>query len=178
MKLSNKVKLILIVVILVAALGVLFTIYFRQVAERNDLNERLDRAQTLMVGLGSQKADLQIKLAQAQSLLNASLARFPRSVESIEYGDDLFEIAADCNVVIGRLTASPPADKKVGAVTYSVSSFVVAVSGGIENVLKFVYAVKTGDDFQLPWSADVKNVSVDVAKSSATINLDIYGYKG
>jgi type IV secretory pathway VirB6-like protein len=173
---SNKVKLIVIVVILVAALAVLFTIYSRQAADRNDLNDKLDRARILFTGLGAQKEALQDDLAQAQSSLNTSLAEFPRVVESIEYGDDLFEIAADCNVQITSLSGSVPADKKVGGVTYSVSSFGLTVSGTTENMLKFIYAIRTGDDFQLPWAADVKSVNMDAAKS--TINLDIYGYKG
>jgi len=174
---SNKVKLIVIVVMLVAALAVLFTIYSRQAAERNDLNGRLDRAQTLLTGLGAQKETLQDDLAQARSSLDTNLAKFPRVVESIEYGDDLFEIAADCNVHITALTASPPSDEKVGGVTYSVSSFVLTVSGATENMLKFVYAIRTGDGFQLPWSAEVNSINMNVGGGSANINLDIYGYK-
>jgi len=175
---SNRARLVVIVVVLVAALAVLFTFYSRQAAERNDLNERLDRAQILLVGLGNQKTTLEDELTQARSLLNTSLANFPTSVESIEYGEDLFEIAADCNVDITSLSASPPETTKVGAATYSISSFVVGVSGISENILVFIQALTTGDDFQLPWAADVKSVSTDASRSTATIDLDIYGYKG
>lgn len=175
---GNKVKLIAIVLVLVAALAVLFTFYSRQAAERNDLNERLDRAQVLLTGLGTQKTTLEDELAQARSLLDTSRANFPASVESIEYGDDLFDIAADCNVQITSLSASLPEDQKLGAVTYSVSSFVAAVSGTTDNVLAFIDALRTGDGFQLPWAADVKSVAMDPARSTATINMDIYGYKG
>lgn len=178
MKLGNKGRLIVIVVILVAAIAVLFTIYSQQAGERADLNERLDRTQILLPGLAANKESLEDKLAQAQSSLNTNLAKFPESVESIEYDDDLFEIADDCNVDISKLTALPPTGRKVGAVTYSVSSFTVTVNGGIDNILEFIYALRTGDDFQLPWSAEVERVYFNVAKSTATINLDIYGYKG
>jgi hypothetical protein len=174
---GNKVRLIAIAVVLVAALAVLFTLYSRQAAERNDLNERLDRAQVLLNGLGNQKTSLQSDLAQARSLLDTSLANFPASVESIEYGDDLFEIASDCNVRITTLTASPPEDEKVGAATYSVSSFVATVSGTSENVLGFIDALRTGEGFQLPWAADVNSVTMDSDRSTATINMDVYGYK-
>lgn len=175
---GNKVKLIAIAVLLVAALAVLFTLYSRQAAERNDLNERLDRAQVLLVGLGAQKTTLEDELAQARSLLDTSRANFPQIIESIEYGDDLFDIAADCNVQITSLSASLPEDEKVGAATYSVSSFVAIVSGTTENILAFILAITTGDDFQLPWSADVTSINMDAARSTATVNLDIYGYKG
>jgi hypothetical protein len=111
-------------------------------------------------------------------LLAASEAQFPESVESIEYGDDLFEIADDYNVSLTSLTASKPRSQTIGAVTYSISSFVVVVHGSIENILDFIYAIRTGDDFQLPWSAEVTSVKTGVSGGSATVNLVIYGYKG
>ena len=118
-------------------------------------------------------------------MLNANQAQFPELVECIEYEDDLFEIADECNVAITRLTSSKPTDKEAGGVTYSVSSFVVVVAGNIDDILKFIDAIGTGIDyeltwsFQLPWSVDVKSVNMKIASetSTATINLDIYGYK-
>lgn len=178
MKLSRKVWLILGAVILVAALVGAYMVYSRQAGERNDLNARLERAQTLLPGLTTNKNDLENQLAQAESLLNTDKAQFPESVESIEYGEDLFAIATNCNVGITGLTASTPTNKKVGTITYSVSSFVIGVSGGVNDILKFIDAVRTGDGFQLPWSAAVTGVNINVAASAATINVDIYGYKG
>jgi hypothetical protein len=177
MKLGKKVWLIVEIVILVAALVGLYVVYSRQAGEQKDLNARLSSAQTLSAGLTKQKQDLENQLAQAQSSLEASQAQFPESVESIEYDDDLFAIAHDCNVDITRIAASPPTGKTVGAVTYSVSPFVVDVSGSVENILDFIYALRTGDGFQLPWSAEVTSINMDVT-GSATINVDIYGYKG
>ena len=118
------------------------------------------------------------ELTQAESLLAASQEQFPESVESIEYGDDLFEIADDCNVSLTNLTASKPTNKTVGTVTYSISSFTVVVRGSIDNILEFIYALRTGDDFQLPWSAEVNSVKTNVSGGSANINLVIYGYEG
>jgi len=99
-------------------------------------------------------------------------------VESIEYGDDLFEIADDCNVSLTKLTAAKPTNKTVGTVTYSTSSFRLVVQGSIDNILEFIYALRTGDDFQLPWSAEVNSVQTNVSGGSANINLVIYGYEG
>jgi len=175
MKLTKKVWLILGAVILIAALVGLYIIYFRQAEELGDLNERLETAETRLPGLTATKEELEDRLAQATSELNKSQAEFPESVESIEYDDDLFEIADDCNVHITRLSASTPTNKKVGAVTYSVSSFTVVVKGTIDDILNFIYSIRTGDDFQLPWSAEVTGVSISGA--TATISLNIYGYK-
>jgi hypothetical protein len=178
MKLSKKVGLIVVIVIFAVALGVLFWIYSGQNGERADLNERLLRAQTILPGLTNNRAEKEDELTQAESLLATSQAQFPESVESIEYGEDLFEIADDCNVSLTKLTASKPAKKKVGTVTYSVSSFNLVVGGSIDNILDFIYALRTGDDFQLPWSAEVNSINMNVGGGSVKINLIIYGYKG
>ncbi len=181
MKLSKKVWLIVVIVIFAVALGVLFSIYSGQNSERAQLDERLSGpqgAQTILPGLINNRETKEDELTQAESLLAASQAQFPESVESIEYGDDLFEIADDYDVILTRLTASKPTSKTVGTVTYSISSFTVVVQGSIDNILEFIYALRTGDDFQLPWSAEVNSVKTNVSGGSANINLVIYGYKG
>lgn len=178
MKISRKVWLILGAVILVAALVSVYMVYSRQAGERDELHAKLSTAQTLERVLLSSKNTTEKQKEDAENLLKESLKKFPESVESIEYGEYLFEIAGDCNVGITRLTASPPTGKKVGTVTCSVSSFVIGVSGSIDDILAFIHAVRTGGDLQLPWSAaEVTGVNIDVA-GSATINLNIYGYKG
>jgi type II secretory pathway pseudopilin PulG len=118
MKLSRKVGLIIVIVIFAVALGILFTIYSGQTKERDQLDDRISRAQTLLPGLVDNREEKEDELTQAQSLFNANQAKFPQSVKSIEYGEDLFEIADDCNVDITKLTASPPTGKTVGSVTY------------------------------------------------------------
>lgn len=193
MNLGRKVWLIVGAVIIVAALVGAGVVYFRQAGERAELNERFSMAQILVTGLTADKNELENRLASATSLLNTNKARFPEVLESIEYGEDFFKIAygqnlytmaSGCGVDLTRLTASAPTSKTVGAITYSVSSFVVVVVGDIDSILKFIDAIGTGIDydlswsFQLPWSVDVKSVNIDVAGSSATVNLDIYGYKG
>ena len=178
MKLTRTVGLIIVVVILAVVIGVLVSIYSGQAAERNELNERMSRAQTLLPGLMTQRENLEDQLTQAEALLTANQVRFPESVESIEYDDDLFQIADECNVAITRVNSSKPTNKGVEGVTYSVSTFGVVVNGNIEDILDFIYAIRTGDGFRLPWSADVNSIKLNCAGSTASINLDIYAYKG
>jgi hypothetical protein len=178
MKLSRKATLIVVIVVFAVALGVLFYIYSGQNKERAGLNERLSWAQTLLPSLVDNRETKEDELTQAESLLAASQAQFPESVESIEYDDDLFEIAEDCNVSLTKVTASKPTSKTIGAVTYSISSFVVVVYGSIDNIMDFIYAIRTGDDFRLPWSAEVTSIKTNVSGGSADINVIIYGYKG
>jgi hypothetical protein len=193
MKLGKKASLIVIVIVIVAALAALFTIYSRQAGERGDLEERLSRAETLRPALIANKNASEDQLVEARSSLDTSAGKYPDAVESIEYGEDFFKVAygqnlysmaGGCGVELTRLSASQPIDKKVGSITYSVSSFVVIVEGSIDNMLRFIDAIGTGIDydptwgFQLPWSVDVKTVDMEVNRSKTTISLDIYAYKG
>lgn len=182
MKLSKKVWLIIGIVVFVIVLAILFSIYSRLSAEREQLEDNLSAAHVLLPALTTQKGNLENQLAQAQSLLDSSRAKFPESVEIIEFGEDLFEIADDCNVEITRLTASPPTDQVAGGATYSVSSFTIGVEGNVDDILDFVDALRAGVDFQLPWSAELTTVRISYAgedtAGTATINLDIYAYKG
>jgi hypothetical protein len=174
MKISRKVWLILGAVILVAALVIAGMFYSRQAGERNDLNARLSRAQTLLPGLTTNRNDLEDQLASAQSSLEASQVHFPESVESIEYGEYLFEIADECNVHLATLSFPKPTYRTIGAVTYSVVSLSLPVSGTLTDIFDFIDTIRTDERFA---SADIKSVTMDVA-GSATITLDIYGYKG
>jgi hypothetical protein len=174
MRISKKVGLIIGAVILVIILVILFSTYSRQARDRNDLNAKLSAAQALIPILTNQKADLENQLAQAESSLNANKAKFPESVESIEYGEYLFEIADECNVDLTSLTFPKPTARTIGAVTYSVVSLTLPVSGELDNIFDFIEALRTDERFT---SAEVTTVKIEVA-GSATINLNIYGYKG
>jgi hypothetical protein len=179
MRISKKVGLIIGAVILVVILVILFSTYSRQAGERNDLNAKLSAAQTLIPILTNQKADLENQLAQAESSLDANKAKF-ESVEIIEYGesivygDYLFEIADECNVDLNSLTFPKPTARTIGAVTYSVVSLSLPVSGELDNIFDFIEALMTDERFT---NAEVTAVKIEVA-GKATINLNIYGYKG
>jgi hypothetical protein len=174
MKLNRKVGLIVIIVVIVAALASLFTIYFRQAGERGELNERLSRAEILLPNLVKQKEDLQAELAQAQSSLHSSQAKFPQSVESIEYGEYIFEIADKCDLTLASLNFPKPSDKKEGSVTYSVVSLSLPVRGDLADIFDFIDVLRTDKRFA---STQVKSVNLNVGVGSATISVDIYGYK-
>ena len=193
---DKKIWLIIGIVIFVAGLVFLVRIYTQQVQEQDQLRASLATQQALLRTLTVTENSTQNRLNQAQSLLDASRAKFPESVESIEYGEDFFKtaygenlyaMAGGCGVNLTGLTVSPPTDKTVGAVTYSVSSVVVTVNGAIDDVYKFIDAIGTGIDyklpwsFQLPWSVDVGEVNMNIPSEGswgATINLNIYAYKG
>jgi len=178
-KINKKVLLIIGIAVFVIILVSLFRTYSQQVKEQEELRTNLAVQQTLLRTLTTSKEDLENKLDAAESLFNTSQAKFPESVESIEYGEDLFRIADDCNLELTALSPSIPGTKTAGAVTYSVVSCAVKVEGDTDDILDFLYAIRTGDDFTLPWSADVKSVSLSCGEETeATMTLEIYGYKG
>ena len=175
MKLSSKVWLIVIIVVLVAALAGLYTVYSRQAAERADLTERLESAQDLLPGLTVSKSDLEDQLASAQSSLSTSQAQYPQEIHSIEYGEHIFEIVEECNLQLTSLSFPRPAGVTQGSVTYRVVSLTLPVSGSLENIFKFIDIINTDPRFT---STRVKSVNLNVGGGSATIAVDIYGYKG
>jgi len=178
MKISRRVGLILGAVVIVAALVIMYVVvYSPQAGQRNDLNARLSRAQTLLPGLTKQKNDLGNQLASAQSSLEASRVHFPESVESIEYGEYLFEIATDCNVKLDKLSFPQPFSKTVGGVTYSVVSLSLPVSGSLANIFTFIDTIRTDERFA---STEVNRISMTISggSASASISVTIYAHKG
>lgn len=174
MKISKKVWLIVGIGILAIVIGSLFVFYFQHVRERDELNDQLLAAQNLLPTLINQKEDLSNQLSQAESLLDTSQKKFPQAVESIEYGEYIFEIADRCNLKLGSLTFPKPTDKKEGSVTYSVVSLALPVSGALEDIFEFIDIIKTDARFA---STRVKSVNLNVGDESATIAVDIYGYR-
>jgi hypothetical protein len=177
MKISRRVGLILGAVVIVAALIGAYVVYSGQAAQRNGLNDRLTRAQSVLPLLTNQKQNLQEQLASAQSSLDTSQAKFPQSVESIEYGEYLYEIAHDCNVELTSLSFPQPASVTVGDVTYSVVSLTLPVSGALDNIFNFIATLRTDDRFA---STEVNRISITISggSASATISVNIYAHEG
>jgi hypothetical protein len=174
MKISSRVGLIVIIVVIVAALAGLYVgVYSREAAERDDLIARQDRAQVLQSQLSATKSDLEGELASAQSSLDATRAQFPEAVESIEYGEYIFEIVEECNLQLPDLSFPRPTGRIEGSVSYSVVSLTLPVSGTMENIFKLIDLIKTDPRF-----ASTRVNSVVLSSGGGTIIVDIYGYKG
>ena len=165
MKLSKKVGLIIAAVVIVGLLCLVVTIYFRQVREQQDLNERLDSATVLSSQLTTQKADLEDELAQAESLLDTSQADYPQEIHSIEYGEHIFEIIDDCNLTLSSLSFPRPSGTQV--------SLSLPVSGSVTDIFEFIHTINTDDRFA---STSVNSVNLNVG-GGATISITIYIYQ-
>ncbi len=180
MKLSRTAWLVLGIGIFVIAFGSLYFLYSRQDNEQEQLNDSLSVAQATLPTLVSEKEDWESQLtqgesrltqqesqltqresqlAQATSLLDTTQASFPESVESIEYDELLFNFAHDCNLRITTLIASEPGNEEVEDITYSVTSFTVDVKGEVANILDFINAIVTSEDFTCA-TAELVNINI------------------
>ena len=162
MKTNKKVWLIVGAVIIVALLCVVFTIYFQQVREQQDLNEQLDSATDRSVKLTADKINLEDELAQAESLLNTSQAEYPQEVHSIEYGEHIFDIIEECNLTLSSLSFPGPSSIQV--------SLSLPVSGSVADIFEFIHTINTDDRFA---STSVNSVNLNVG-GGATISITIY----
>ena len=162
MKLSKKVGLIIGAGIIVVLLCIVFTIYFQQVREQQELNERLDSATVLSADLTAQKGDLEDELAQAESLLNTSQAEYPQEIHSIEYGEHIFEIIDKCNLTLASLSFPRPSSTQV--------SLSLPVSGTVADIFEFIHTINTDDRFA---STSVNSVNLNVG-GGATISITIF----
>ena len=177
MRLGKKAGLVVGIIVLVVVLGFVVSNYFEVAAEHRRISDRLDVARSRIPALATEKSDAQRELQSAETTLNNSLRKFSGSLESLEYDEDLCRTARECGVQITSITAAPPADRTGGTVTYYVSAFTIGVSGDVRAILDFVHALRSAQDFQLPWSAQVKTVNMDYTNGTATISFDVYGYK-
>ena len=154
LRLSRTSWLILGIGIFVIAVGSLYMVYRGQVSQQNELNSKLSQAQATLPQLVSQRQELESQLAsmendvaQTTSLLESAKARFPESVDSIDYSEILFKIADDSDLKIVTLTASEAGDEEVDGIIYSVTFFDVVVTGEVDDVLVFVHVISTSDGF-------------------------------
>lgn len=178
MRLSKKVWLVAGIAILAVVLGYLFMTYSQLVTEHRQLEGRLTVAQEdRLPGLTTEKGTLESQRVSATSTLASARARFPQAVESIEYGEHIFEIVRECNLTLTSLSFPRPSDRKEGAVTYSVVSLALPVSGKVADIFAFIQVIRTDERFA---STEVRQISMSIegGTASATISVDIYGYRG
>jgi len=216
MKLSRTAWLVLGIGFFIIAFVTLYVIYSGQSGEQRRLSNSLAEAQARLPKFVSQREDLENQLAQrqnelssAESSLSRAKSRLSLRVESIEYDEILFGIARDCDLVVAELTASEPTEEKLkgeaGDVIYAKTTFSVEVEAAVPkpasvaafegyiddtilNILAFIDAVATSNDFTNATIelVNMKNLKPPLTeeeregakKPSAIIRIVIYKYKG
>jgi hypothetical protein len=143
-------------------------------------------------------------LAEAESLLSKAKAKFPESIESIDYSEILFNIAQKYDLEVNSLKASEPNERKVENVIYAVTTIEIEVrpadprpttveafeeyiDEAVDNVLKFVDTVVRDGSFtnttievvDMKYLDPPDEERIEAAeKPTATIRVVIFSYEG
>jgi hypothetical protein len=185
MRLSRTAWLVLGIGVFVIAFASLYVVYSGQSREGRQLNNNLAAANARLPkvvaereNLESQLTEQQGALASAESALDVAMAKFPKSVESVDYDEVLFKIADGCDLEVSSLKAEEPSDVKIkgeaGEITYAVTAFTIEVKAAgakpitleqfetyidetVDNILDFINEVVTGEHFT---TATVDSVSM------------------
>ena len=175
MKISKTALLVLGVCVFLFGFVIIFMLSSGQTAEQALLSDSLATSQDLLPKLLAEKSELEDQLAQwdeelakATSELNSSEARYPKTVESIEYDEVLFKLAEDCDLLIIELTATGPSDEPIkdSDIVYAVTTisvvvqdeesppstagdFEVYIDGLVDKVIDFIHLIVTTPDFSV-----------------------------
>jgi hypothetical protein len=175
MKISKTALIVLGVGIFIIGFAALFTVFLGQSGEQEVLNQELVSAQSLLPKLTAEKEDLESQLTQwkgeldkAMLALSKSEGRFPKSVESIEYDEVMFKLAADCDLMIMELSAFEPYDEDIEDtdIVYSVGAAEVKVQNTelpprtvgdyevyadetVDKVLEFIHLLAVSGEFNI-----------------------------
>jgi len=210
MKVSKTALIVLGIGIFIIVFATLFVLYSGQSGEREQLNSKLTKTQGILPELIAEKDDLTTQLAQwegeldkARAALDKSEARFPKSVESIEYDETIFKLAEQSGLLIIELTASEPSEEKVKNtdITYDTTiitvvlenaeslpstagDFEVYIDETVDKVLEFIHLVVVTPDFGV---ATIQVAAIEGLEPpeeleggergpEATLELAIYGF--
>jgi len=188
MKISKTAWLILGIGFFVIASAVLVMFFLRLSGDAEQMEENLSVSQVLLTKLTSDRGELHGQLLQLENQLDEaevaysqSKANFPQAVMSIEYDEELFLIADDCDLEVMSLIASEPRESEVEEISFDNTAFEVEVRGSVSNILSFINNVATDVYFN---SATVELVNMEVPEPYegkqplATIEIIIYSYEG
>ena len=191
-KLSQTTWLALGIGIFVIATASLGMAYSQQANQQSQLDEELSLAQLrlekyLSEPPSSEKEDLESRLAQAESQLEAAMDTLSQPVESIDVSNIVFKVAQDCDVEIIEISSSFPTSKKLGDITFSSLPLRVRIEGDVPNLINFILKwtekYSTGAvvsvEITVPRTPEGEETEeVEEAKSSADLALFIYTYEG
>jgi hypothetical protein len=165
-KFGKTARLVLIVGAFVIILATMCLIYARKGGEQADLEVKLAGAQTQLSTLisGKEAAEVQLaaqqeKLAEAQALLNNARGSFPKAGASIEYDEVLTQLANSHDLAVISMTADSPRQKKVGDVIFVTVAFDVEVRGDMMSILSMVNDIASDKRFASA-TVDLVNMSI------------------
>ncbi len=198
MKLSRTSWIILSVGIFVIVAGGLGAIYRAELSEQGVLSSQLALLQVTLPTVISEReeaenrlTEIKAELAQAESKLDASKLPFTKSIESIEYGEILYNIAHGLQIDIINFTATDARQDKGDVVTYYTTRFEIEVEGDETDILDYVHQIALSANFatatvelaeinipEPPTDEELEDENYEPEKPRAIINLVIYEHRG
>ena len=134
---SNRILLVILLVIIIVFVGIAGWLYSgnsNAVKKNSELTNNiatdqvtLDKGKTAITVQQNQSATLKSELASAQTAL--AQINFPSSAESIEYDALLFSLAADTQLKITSISATPASSAQEANDNYQLTTFTVNVEG-------------------------------------------------
>ncbi|XUW99514.1 MAG: hypothetical protein TUN42_06355 [Dehalogenimonas sp.] len=156
MKISKAFISVLFLGLIVIGGVLLYTMWQKELDRQDTLNANLDSTSALLppiqASITKAQADLaaaQAKVAAAQANLQAYKAKFPTpppvaAIQSIDYGEKLFILAANNTLNLTEFHASEPESTTINKIKYQQTTMDIVVSGSIERINDFVGNLETG----------------------------------
>ncbi|MFC1955877.1 hypothetical protein ACFLWZ_05050 [Chloroflexota bacterium] len=190
MKLATKIWIILgigIMIIILISLGVLIS---REDRENDELSNKSSTDETILLGLIAESTELESQLSkaeekageeliQAEVSLDQARSRFAELVESIEYGEILFQMSDNHLLVLNNIRANDPHVTKIEETTFLSATFSLNLQAeewdfqtagdynvymrqSVNRILKFVHEMATSDNFA---GTKINSVSLALPRS-------------
>jgi hypothetical protein len=185
MKFSKTSLMILGTGILVIILVSLYFNYTQKVSQRDVLFNSINIAQQALSKLSAERSALDPQLAQLEEKLSqtsATLTRakqgYPASIEAIEYGTELVQLADDASLTITSLNNVAATSKDEGNITYNVTTFSLVVKGKVSDLLDFIHTIAQSRDFGSALIENIEMSDMNGEEPSLSFTIIIYSYQG
>lgn len=169
MKISKTFIVVLFLGLVAIGAGLLYTMWQKELDRKDTLNASLETATALLppiqANIAKAEGDLtaaQAKITAARANLASYKALFPipppvAAIQSIDYGEKLFIVAANNTLSLTKFQASEPTSVTVDKIAYQKTQMDITVSGPIENINDFIGNLETGNDYL---TATIDSVSI------------------
>jgi hypothetical protein len=142
MRLSKTTLIILAVVVFVAAAGILYMMYSRQLSEQENLKSQISTNQATLTKLVMERENVQAQLTKVEEQLvqkkkdldvailslNTTKAGWPKEAESIEYDKKLFELAKGWDLQIMVVQTGETGSQNAQGVTFRTNTYNVSIN--------------------------------------------------
>jgi hypothetical protein len=205
---KQRIIVIALIVVFVAALVFLYMNYTKQTDAREVAQQNLNAANASLNKATNDKKSIQNQLDQAnsdvsklqnqmtQALQNLANVKtdLPSSADSVDYDEILFDTANRFNVAVTSIATDKPATSNVDNVAFNTSMFQIAVKGAMPDVINYLYALATEPPFDYATittlgittnqetftstDAEGNEVQTTVTFEQWNVQITLYTYKG